>query len=136
MHTCHTRRCAGESTPSPTAPCTAPHVTTTVTPYQATRMPRIPVSSFCTSPCMLHSQLFQRRWSSIPDGVVRDNCYNNTEEVDVQLRLFGFTTDTPLYVASYWDDVDPERAKKVGHGGVRWRRRREGRTVSCWVLVL
>ncbi|GFR46701.1 hypothetical protein Agub_g8320 [Astrephomene gubernaculifera] len=54
-----------------------------------------------------------KRWSSIPDGVVRDNCYNNTEEMDVQLRLFAFSTDVPLYVASYWDDVDPDRAKAV-----------------------
>ncbi|GLC41858.1 hypothetical protein PLESTM_001258700 [Pleodorina starrii] len=54
-----------------------------------------------------------KRWSNIPDGVVRDNCYNNTETIDVQLRLFAFGTDVPLYVASYWSDVDPERAKNV-----------------------
>ncbi len=29
------------------------------------------------------------------------------------LRLFTFSTDTPLYVATYWEDVEPERAKKV-----------------------
>ncbi len=58
-----------------------------------------------------------RRWSSIPDGVVRDNCYNNTETIDVSLKLFAFPTDTPLYVASYWDDVDPDRAKTVGRLG-------------------
>ncbi|EFJ43295.1 hypothetical protein VOLCADRAFT_106875 [Volvox carteri f. nagariensis] len=54
-----------------------------------------------------------KRWTSIPDGVVRDNCYNNTETIDVQLRLFAFSPDVPLYVASYWNDVEPERAKKV-----------------------
>ncbi|KAG2452983.1 hypothetical protein HYH02_002320 [Chlamydomonas schloesseri] len=54
-----------------------------------------------------------KRWTSIPDGVVRDNCYNGTEDIDVQLRLFAFSTDVPLYVATFWDDVDPERAKKV-----------------------
>ncbi|GIL48600.1 hypothetical protein Vafri_5079 [Volvox africanus] len=54
-----------------------------------------------------------KRWSNIPDGVVRDNCYNNTETIDVQLRLFAFSTNVPLYVASYWNDVEPERAKKV-----------------------
>ncbi|KAG2482987.1 hypothetical protein HYH03_018113 [Edaphochlamys debaryana] len=53
------------------------------------------------------------RWSNINDGMVRDNCYNNTETIDVQLRLFAFSTDVPLYVASFWTDVDPERAKKV-----------------------
>ncbi|KAG2487834.1 hypothetical protein HYH03_013551 [Edaphochlamys debaryana] len=54
-----------------------------------------------------------KRWSSIPDGVVRDNCYNNTEEIDVQLRLFAFNTQVPLYIASFWDDVDPVRKQKV-----------------------
>lgn len=49
--------------------------------------------------------------------MVRDNCYNNTETIDVSLKLFAFPTDTPLYVASYWDDVDPDRAKTVGRLG-------------------
>lgn len=59
--------------------------------------------------------------------MVRDNCYNGTEDIDVQLRLFAFSTDVPLYVGTFWDDVDPERAKKVGQGRVWvWVRLRVG----------
>lgn len=54
------------------------------------------------------------RWESIHDGVVRDNCYRHTEEVEGQLALFGFSTALPLYVGSYWQDVEPERMGKVG----------------------
>lgn len=54
------------------------------------------------------------RWESIHDGVVRDNCYRHTEEVEEQLALFGFSTALPLYVGSYWQDVEPERMGKVG----------------------
>ncbi len=54
-----------------------------------------------------------RRWAAIADGVVRDNCYNNTEDIDVSLKLFAFSTSIPLYVASFWDDVEPARLEKV-----------------------
>ncbi|KAG2430860.1 hypothetical protein HXX76_009834 [Chlamydomonas incerta] len=50
-----------------------------------------------------------RRWESIRDGIVRDNCYAHTDEVAEQLALFGFSNSTPLYVGSYWDDVEPAR---------------------------
>ncbi|KXZ42749.1 hypothetical protein GPECTOR_120g416 [Gonium pectorale] len=54
-----------------------------------------------------------KRWESIRDGVVRDNCYRHTDEVDVELGMFGFMKNIPLYVASYWDDVAPERKDKM-----------------------
>lgn len=31
------------------------------------------------------------RWESIHDGIVRDNCYNHTEDVASRLALFGFS---------------------------------------------
>jgi hypothetical protein len=31
-----------------------------------------------------------RRWEALRDGVVRNNCYNNTEDVHRYLRLMGF----------------------------------------------
>lgn len=34
-------------------------------------------------------------------------------QVDVQLKLFAFPTSQPLYVATYWPSVAPERAKAV-----------------------
>ncbi|KAG2445065.1 hypothetical protein HYH02_008932 [Chlamydomonas schloesseri] len=54
-----------------------------------------------------------RRWESIRDGIVRDNCYRHTEEVAAQLALFGFSNSTPLYVGSYWDDVEPGRREQA-----------------------
>ncbi|KAG2483042.1 hypothetical protein HYH03_018071 [Edaphochlamys debaryana] len=53
-----------------------------------------------------------KRWEAIADGVVRDNCYSHTETVEQQLASFGFNTSIPLYVASYWDDVDAERKER------------------------
>eukprot|EP00198_Chlamydomonas_reinhardtii_P010596 XP_001699933.1 predicted protein [Chlamydomonas reinhardtii] len=53
------------------------------------------------------------RWESIHDGIVRDNCYNHTEDVASRLALFGFSNSTPLYVASYWKDVEPQRRERV-----------------------
>lgn len=54
------------------------------------------------------------RWTAIPDGVVRDNCYNHTETVDERLASFGVTPQLPLYVAADWADVDPDREQQVG----------------------
>ncbi|KAG2436256.1 hypothetical protein HXX76_006567 [Chlamydomonas incerta] len=53
------------------------------------------------------------RWESIHDGIVRDNCFNHTEDISSRLALFGFSNSTPLYVASYWKDVQPQRRQRV-----------------------
>ncbi len=31
------------------------------------------------------------RWESIHDGIVRDNCFNHTEDIASRLALFGFS---------------------------------------------
>lgn len=64
-----------------------------------------------------HTPSNRRRWEGIRDGIVRDNCYRHTEEVHEQLALFGFSNSTPLYVGSYWDDVEPARREQVGGSG-------------------
>eukprot|EP00798_Chlamydomonas_sp_ICE-L_P015288 gene15288-21372_t len=46
------------------------------------------------------------RWENLHDGIVRNNCMNNTEDIDNYLKVMGFTPSVPLYVASYWQDVD------------------------------
>ncbi|GIL68281.1 hypothetical protein Vafri_21570 [Volvox africanus] len=53
------------------------------------------------------------RWTSIRDGVVRDNCFNYTDEIGSRLALFGLPNSTTLYVGSYWDDVDESRRGKA-----------------------
>ncbi|PNH02132.1 hypothetical protein TSOC_011920 [Tetrabaena socialis] len=61
-----------------------------------------------------------KRWESIADGIVRDNCYRNTEDsLAAQLGLFGFRNNTPLYVASWWPDVDPGRRDRGARGEVQ-----------------
>jgi hypothetical protein len=47
------------------------------------------------------------RWEHIHDGIVRDNCLNNTHTLGPFLKLMGVETGVPLYVASYWADVEP-----------------------------
>ncbi|KXZ50966.1 hypothetical protein GPECTOR_14g21 [Gonium pectorale] len=54
-----------------------------------------------------------RRWESIRDGMVRDNCYSHTDDIGARLALFGFPRDTPLYVGSFWEDVEPARKDKA-----------------------
>ncbi|GFR48373.1 hypothetical protein Agub_g10263 [Astrephomene gubernaculifera] len=54
-----------------------------------------------------------KRWESIRDGIVRDNCYRHTEELGTRLPLFNVSARLPLYVASYWEDVTPELREKM-----------------------
>ncbi|GLI69846.1 hypothetical protein VaNZ11_014563 [Volvox africanus] len=54
-----------------------------------------------------------QRWASIQDGMVRDNCFNYTEEIGSRLALFGLPNSTTLYVGSYWADVEESRRGKV-----------------------
>ncbi|KAL4447483.1 hypothetical protein ABPG75_004702 [Micractinium tetrahymenae] len=41
-----------------------------------------------------------KRWENIPDGVVRDNCMNNTETVGEQLQIHGVNQEVPLLLAT------------------------------------
>jgi len=59
-----------------------------------------------------------QRWGSLHDGIVRDNCYNNTDTIHAYLRLVNFPPSVPLYVAAYWPDVDHGREEAV-MGGLR-----------------
>ncbi len=47
-----------------------------------------------------------QQWEAIQDGIVRDNCLRNTDTIDVMLGLFRLRKTAPLFVASYWADVD------------------------------
>jgi len=50
----------------------------------------------------------KNRWSTygnVWDGVVRDNCYNNTLAIDAVLADRRFDPALPLYVAAHWPDV-------------------------------
>lgn len=51
------------------------------------------------------------RWSNIKDGIVRDNCYNNTDTIHEYLQAINISPDVPLYVAAYWPGVSTERAQ-------------------------
>lgn len=62
---------------------------------------------------MVHLRLEQdwaahcAKWGSIKDGFVRDNCMNNTMDIQVSLQLFGYLPEIPLYIGSYWEGADP-----------------------------
>ena len=52
-----------------------------------------------------------KRWSAIPDGRVRDNCYNNTDRIATMLESFAFRKDLPLYVACDWEAMSEVNGK-------------------------
>ena len=49
-----------------------------------------------------------KRWGDIRDGIVRDNCFNNTFSLAPQLSSKGFLPDTPLYVSLHRATADEE----------------------------
>eukprot|EP00798_Chlamydomonas_sp_ICE-L_P003118 gene3118-13131_t len=53
------------------------------------------------------------RWSHIPDGVIRNNCYNNTDTIDLVLEGLNVKNTDPVYVASFWDHVDSGTEKAI-----------------------
>ncbi|GBF98874.1 hypothetical protein Rsub_11478 [Raphidocelis subcapitata] len=55
------------------------------------------------------------RWTALTavDGVVRDNCFNNTLTVHRAMASMGFDPGTPVYVAAHWDGADPALAADV-----------------------
>jgi len=38
-------------------------------------------------------------WEHIPDGIIRDNCYSNTENIDITLLTSGIPIGSVVYVA-------------------------------------
>ncbi|KAF5827655.1 hypothetical protein DUNSADRAFT_311 [Dunaliella salina] len=54
-----------------------------------------------------------KRWEALRDGVIRNNCYNNTDTVGDFMELVGVSREVPLYVAAHWPDVDPQRNTTV-----------------------
>ena len=49
-----------------------------------------------------------QRWSSIPDGVVRDNCLTNTYELGSVMKSKGFDNKIPVYLTSHWPLIDED----------------------------
>ena len=45
------------------------------------------------------------RWENMRDGIVRDNCMNNTETVGDRLLLHRVDTEVPLLVATSWSQA-------------------------------
>ena len=45
------------------------------------------------------------RWEGIPDGIVRDNCFDNTETIGEALAAHSVDTDIPLVVTLAWDQA-------------------------------
>jgi hypothetical protein len=56
-----------------------------------------------------------RRWAALTsvDGIVRDNCFNNTLDVHKAMRSMGFKTDVPVYVAAHWAGADEQIVSAV-----------------------
>ncbi|KAI8467661.1 MAG: hypothetical protein J3K34DRAFT_523549 [Monoraphidium minutum] len=56
------------------------------------------------------------RWSTYTrevDGIIRDNCFNNTLQVHTALQARNFDKALPLYVAAHWPGVPPALANDV-----------------------
>jgi hypothetical protein len=56
-----------------------------------------------------------QRWTALTavDGVVRDNCFNNTLTVHRAMAGMGYDPRTPVYVAAHWAGADPALAAGV-----------------------
>lgn len=53
-------------------------------------------------------------WTAINDGVVRDNCFNNSVLVHQELLNRGWDTiGMPLYVATEWEAIQPAIAQQA-----------------------
>ncbi|KAI8477207.1 MAG: hypothetical protein J3K34DRAFT_381683 [Monoraphidium minutum] len=61
------------------------------------------------------------RWAALSavDGIVRDNCWNNTLDVHKAMTSMGFQKDVPVYVAAHWAGADGALVETVlaGIGG-------------------
>ena len=49
-----------------------------------------------------------KRWSNTRDGIVRNNCFNNTFSLATQLSSKGFLPETPLFVSMHWPAADED----------------------------
>jgi hypothetical protein len=67
------------------------------------------------------------RWENIPDGRIRNNCMNNTDDIHRVLYALNVPTEEPLYVASFWEQVGSWRAACTASAGFSSRQR----PVSC-----
>eukprot|EP01026_Neomeris_dumetosa_P027887 TRINITY_DN22636_c0_g1_i1.p1 TRINITY_DN22636_c0_g1~~TRINITY_DN22636_c0_g1_i1.p1 ORF type:complete len:549 (+),score=41.53 TRINITY_DN22636_c0_g1_i1:37-1647(+) len=54
-----------------------------------------------------------KTWEHIPDGVVRDNCMNNTESIGQQLSLKKVDSGIPLYVAIQSSQAEPRLLQRI-----------------------
>jgi len=60
------------------------------------------------------------RWSALSrvDGIVRDNCFNNTLAVNARMESMRLDKALPVYAAAHWAGADPLLVEAV-LGGVR-----------------
>lgn len=57
-----------------------------------------------------------KRWESIADGKVRNNCLQNSWNVHEALLAKRVTPSRPLYVAAMWSDTEPTNRARVMNG--------------------
>ena len=50
---------------------------------------------------------------AMQDGVIRNNCFNNTYNLDTYLQSKGVGREVVLYVASSWREANTEIVRKV-----------------------
>lgn len=71
-------------------------------------------------------------WSSMllsmQDGVVRDNCFNNTFNLAEHLENKGIDKVNPLYIGSFWEEASPYIVKKVYYN----TELRRLTNMTCW----
>lgn len=48
-------------------------------------------------------------WQSINDGIIRDNCYTNTEMIDLTLLLSGIPEGSSIYIAGAYTKEDKKK---------------------------
>eukprot|EP01026_Neomeris_dumetosa_P062154 TRINITY_DN5873_c0_g2_i1.p1 TRINITY_DN5873_c0_g2~~TRINITY_DN5873_c0_g2_i1.p1 ORF type:complete len:655 (+),score=52.51 TRINITY_DN5873_c0_g2_i1:287-1966(+) len=54
-----------------------------------------------------------KTWEHIPDGIIRDNCMNNTESLGQQLIIKGVDPSLPLYIAIQASKAEPRLLQRV-----------------------
>lgn len=63
------------------------------------------------------------------DGIVRDNCFNNTFSLAEHFEGKGIDKGSPLYIASSWKEASTDLIKKVTEQAVLV-------TPCDWLVVL
>ena len=54
-----------------------------------------------------------KRWETIPDGKIRNNCMNNTDSVEQVLLNMNVPVTEPLYLATFWEQVNPTLQERI-----------------------